>query len=299
MTQQSIGMATGTGVSFGDGDVGTGYPTSRMNAMETKTFSNGVLLTGNLFAITGPGSSNITISDGAAIVGGFFYENTSAKNINVSTVANGTYNLVILANDTAGAVTVTRAVTGTTVLARTVRLCIATNAQLVGKVYLKIADVEVLSTLFDAAYGDNTRFSSSTSLPYQSYAYMNGGSVSLTSGGSTYTTSGFSSSFVTNDNLFETATSPGELYVYAPGLYSVSAIGSFSTGTTGNRVILIARSGTILLQSRHAAAGVANQRFTLSGLVEITAVGQFLQVQAISSAASQTFDSVNFIVSRA
>ena len=56
MAEQSIGMPTGTGAGFGDGNVGGGYASSRMTAMETKTLSDGVLQVGNVFDMTGIGS---------------------------------------------------------------------------------------------------------------------------------------------------------------------------------------------------------------------------------------------------
>jgi len=95
MAEQSIGMATGTGASFGDGNVGSGYASSRLTAMETKTLSDGVLQVGSEMAMSGTGSATLAIADGAAVVGGYFYENTTSSSINISTLANATYNVVM------------------------------------------------------------------------------------------------------------------------------------------------------------------------------------------------------------
>ena len=298
MAEQSIGMATGTGVSFGDGNVGTGYPTSRMTEMETKTLSNGVLFIGNNLSMSFF-TSTLTISDGAAIVGGFFYENTSSVNISVLTgVADGTYNVVILANDTAGAVTVTRSASGTTVLARTVRLCIATNAQLVGKVYLQIGQIDVAATNVVGEFRDVNRFGTSTVMPYQSYAFINGGSATLTTANTAVAATSYASAGVTSDLTYDAFTS-GEIHVLRLGLYAVSVSATFSTGTTGSRVISVLRNGVLNLTFRQAAAGTASHRFMLTGFIEVTALPTVLTVTGTASLATQTFDSVNFLVSRA
>jgi len=113
MAEQSIGMATGTGAAYGDGNVGSGYASSRMTAMETKTLSDGVLQVGGKLAMTGVGTGTLTIADGAAVVAGYFYENTSSAGIVISSLANATYNVVILLNNTAGSITVSRSVAGT------------------------------------------------------------------------------------------------------------------------------------------------------------------------------------------
>jgi hypothetical protein len=133
MAEQSIGMATGATSAFGDGNVGTGYPSTRMTAMETKTLSDGVLQTGSLLAMTGNGTNTLTIASGAAIVGGYFYENTSSSAIVITTLANATYNVVIFVNDTTGALTVSRSVSGTTVTTYAVRVAVCTAGQLVGR----------------------------------------------------------------------------------------------------------------------------------------------------------------------
>lgn len=300
MAEQSIGMPTGTGVPFGDGNVGAGYTSARMTEMETKTFSEGVLLTGNNLSMSGVGTSNLTISDGAAIVGGYFYENTSSVNISVLTgVPNATYNVVILVNASAGAVTVTRSASGTTVLANTVRLCIATNAQLSGRVYVKIGEVSVSATNVVGISRDSTRYGTSTGMPYQSFATLTGGSATLTAANTAYDAAGYSAASVSGDLCFDVSTGAGTVDVFRLGLYSVSAIGTFSTGTTGSRLISINLNGSAELTNRQSAAGVASHRFGLSGLINITALPAQLVVVVNSSLASQSFGNVNFVVSRA
>lgn len=125
MAEQSVGMTSGSG----DGTAG-GYINTRMTAMQYKGGANGISLsrTGMSLQLSGTGSSTLTIADGSAYVGGFFYENTTSLNISVSTVLSGTYFVLIRVNDTASNVTVIRSASGTAITARTVRACVADTA---------------------------------------------------------------------------------------------------------------------------------------------------------------------------
>lgn len=124
MAEQSIGMTTGAG----DGVIG-GYTNTRMTAKDYKSIGNGILLTGDVCAVTGQGTSTINIAAGAIMNNGFFYENTTALTISVSGVGSNTYFLVNRVNDTGSAVTVVMASGGaTTIAARTVRCALVTQA---------------------------------------------------------------------------------------------------------------------------------------------------------------------------
>jgi len=180
MAEQSIGMATGTGAAYGDGNVGSGYASSRLTAMETKTLSDGVLQVGNEMAMSGTGSATLAIADGAAVVGGYFYENTTSSSINISTLANATYNVVVIVNGTAGSLTVSRSVAGTTVGTYSVRLAVATNAQLSGQTYVTLGTVTVSGASITAIAQSYAMYGTTTQLPYQSYATMSGGTATLT-----------------------------------------------------------------------------------------------------------------------
>ena len=237
MAEQSIGMATGTGAAFGDGNVGSGYASSRMTAMETKTLSDGVLQVGGELAMTGVGTGTLTISDGAAVVGGYFYENTSSAAIVISTLANATYNVVILLNNTAGSITVSRSVAGTTVTTYSVRLAVATAAQLVGQTYITLGTVQVAGAVVAASgiVHNYAMYGTTTQLPYQSYATMSGGSATLTNVNTQYDVVSFSASAVSSDNIFSVNTTTGVITVRRAGFYIIAYSGQYGTGTTGQR----------------------------------------------------------------
>lgn len=298
MAEQSLGMATGTGAGFGDGNVGAGYSSTRLTAMETKTLSNGVLQVGNLFAMTNAGAT-LTISDGAAVVGGFFYENTSSENIVLSTLANATYNVAILVNNTAGALTVSRSVAGTTIGTYSVRLVVATNAELSGQTYVQLGTVGVAGAVITGVVHSYAMYGTTTQLPYQSYATMSGGAATLTTIGVAYDVATYSSSSVTNDAIFSVNTTTGEITVRRIGVYLVTASGAFSTGTTGNRLIGVQLNGTFVNSTRHAASGAATSTATHTGLLITAAVSDVVKFVVSASIATQSLASGTITISRA
>jgi ribulose-5-phosphate 4-epimerase/fuculose-1-phosphate aldolase len=299
MAEQSIGMATGTGAAYGDGNVGAGYDTARMIAMETKTLNDGVLQVGNDFAMSGSGTGTLTIQDGAAIVGGYFYENTSSSAIVISTLANATYNVVIFVNSTAGSLTVSRSVAGTTVGTYSVRLAVATNAQLTGRVYVQLGTITVAGAVISAISQSYAMYGTTSQLPYQSYATMSGGSATLTTANTTYDITSYSSSSVTGDNIFSVNTTTGEITVRRIGLYLVTAYGVFSTGTTGNRLLGIQLNGSFVQSTRMASSGTSTHTMTQTSLIATTAVTDVIKISAISTIASQSYANGVFTISRA
>ena len=298
MAEQSLGMATGTGAAFGDGDVGSGYASTRMTAMETKTLSNGVLQVGNLLTMTDAGAT-LTIADGAAVVGGYFYENTSSVNIVLSTLTNATYNIAILVNDTAGALTVSRSVAGTTIGTYSVRLVVATDAQLSGETYVQLGTVVVSGAVITSVAPSYEMYGTTTQLPYQSYATMSGGAATLTTANTSYNVTAYSSSSVTNDSIFSVNTTTGEITVRRIGLYLVNAYGVFSSGTTGNRVLAIALNGANVQSTRMPSSGTATHTMTQTSLIAITAVTDVIKITAITSLAAQSYASGTITISRA
>jgi hypothetical protein len=299
MAEQSIGFATGTGAAFGDGNVGYGYDTARMIAMETKTLTDGVLQVGNDFAMSGSGTATLTIQDGAAVVGGYFYENTSSSAINISTLANATYNVVIFVNSTAGSLTVSRSVAGTSVGTYSVRLAVATAAQLTGRVYVQIGTITVAGAVISAISQSYAMYGTTSQLPYQSYATMSGGTATLTTANTTYDITGYSSPSVTGDNIFSVNTTTGEITIRRIGLYLVNAYGLFSTGTTGNRVLGIQLNGSFVQSTRMASSGTATHTMTQTSLIATTAVTDVIKISAISTLAAQSYASGVFTISRA
>jgi hypothetical protein len=299
MAEQSIGMATGTGASYGDGNVGSGYASSRLTGMETKTLSDGVLQVGSEMAMSGTGSATLAIADGAAVVGGYFYENTTSSSINISTLANATYNVVIIVNATAGSLTVSRSVAGTTVGTYSVRLAVATNAQLSGQTYVTLGTVTVSGASITAIAQSYAMYGTTTQLPYQSYATMSAGTATLTTANTTYDITGYSSPSTTADNIFSVNTTTGEITVRRIGLYLVSAYGVFSTGTTGNRLLGIQLNGTFVQSTRMASSGTSTHTMTQTSLIATTAVTDVIKISAISTIASQSYANGVFTISRA
>jgi hypothetical protein len=123
--ERSLGWAT-TGT--GDGPAG-GYNTARGTANAQKTDGTGITFFGSYMAMSGTTTSLLTIAEGAAIINGYTYETVGSVTISTSAFT-GTYNVLLIANTTAGALTVTANGAGTaTVAASTIRAALATSAQ--------------------------------------------------------------------------------------------------------------------------------------------------------------------------
>jgi len=297
MAEQSIGFATGTGAAFGDGNVGAGYDSSRMIAMETKTLSDGVLQVGNDFAMSGTGTGTLTIQDGAAIVGGYFYENTSSSAIVISTLANATYNVVIFVNSTAGSLTVSRSVAGTTVGTYSVRLAVATSAQLTGRVYVQLGTITVAGAVITAIAQSYAMFGTTSQLPYQAYASMSGGIATLTLANTSYDLSSFSSPTSSGEGLIVADNINNTMTVKRAGMYLITGSCAFSSGTTGNRLVTINVNGTNVSSTRQAAAGVATQTITQTAL-HYLAADDIIKIILQTSLAGQSVASGLFNVVR-
>jgi len=292
-------MAKGNGASYGDGNfVGAGYPTSRMTAMETKTLSDGVLQVGNLLALSGTGTGTLSIASGAAVVAGYFYENTTSSSIVITSLANATYTVAVFVNATAGSLTVSRSVAGTTVGTYSVRLVVATSAQLSGQTYLTLGTITVSGASITAITPDYTMYGTTTQLPYQSYATMSGGTATLTTAGTTYDVTGYSSPSTTNDAIFSTNTTTGEITVRRAGLYLVNAYGIFSSGTTGNRVIAIVVNGSNVQLTRMASSGTSTHAMTQTSVI-VLASSDVVKISVISTLAAQSYANGVFTISRA
>jgi len=300
MAEQSIGMATGATSAFGDGNVGSGYASSRMTAMETKTLSDGVLQTGSLMAMTGNGTNTLTIAAGAAIVGGYFYENTTSAAIVITTLANATYNVVVFVNDTAGALTVSRSVSGTTVTTYAVRVAVCTAAQLVGRTYLQLGTVVVSGAAITAAgiTPDYTMYGTTTQLPYQSYAWMSGGTATLTNVNTSYDITAYSSSSVSADSIFSVNTTTGIVTVRRAGLYAIAANITYGTASTGTRTAQLKVNSTTV--QRHMMTPGAATSYLGTTWMQVLAAGDTVNMASntITTAAQSVTDCL-FTVTRA
>jgi hypothetical protein len=305
MAEQSIGMETGTGTPYGDGNVGTGYASTRMVAMETKTLSDGVLQTGSLLTMTGNGTNTLSIAAGAAIVGGYFYENTSSASIVITSLANATYNVAILVNSTTGTLTVSRSVSGTNVLAKTVRLVVATDAMVTawisaGYSYLIMGTVAVNSALITASgiTPNYAMYGTTTQLPYQAYATMGGGIATLTTANVQYDLSSFTTPTSSSDGLIVADNINNTMTVKRAGLYLITAFCVFGSGTTGSRVVAINVNGTNVSSTRAASSGSATHAMTQTA-IHVLAANDVIKIGLISSLAAQSVTSGLFTVSRA
>jgi len=304
MPEQSIGMATGNGVAYGDGNfAGGGYPNTRMIAMETKTLSDGVLQTGSRLTMSGSGTGTLNIADGAAIVGGYFYENTTSSSIVVSSLANATYNVVVLVNATAGSITASRTVAGTTVGTYSLRLAVASNLILsnwntAGYTYLKLGSATisggVITTIQQEVwniYGATTQFA------YQAYATMSGGSATLTTANTQYDQAGYGAATITSDAIFTANNTLGTITVWNPGIYLVTGFTVFASVTTGSRVIAINVDGTNINSTRAASSGSATHAMTQTALLSLV-TNQTVKIGLISSLAAQTASTGSFTIVR-
>jgi hypothetical protein len=296
MAEQSIGMATGTGIGFGDGNVGAGYPSSRMTAMETKTLSEGVMNAISSIGINSTTSGILRMTAGSAIVGGYFYENTGTVDINLTSLANAAYNIVIIVNNTAGAINVSRSAAGTTVGSYTVRLAVATAAQLVGQTYLQLGTVTVTGGLITASTTDYNKYATTAQLPLQIYSYLSGGTATLTNVNTSYDITNYSAG--SNGLLMTADTSAGTIRVLRDGLYMIGSFVTFGTASTGSRTVQLKVNGTVVqrtMMTPGAATSVCATTF-----LQILVANDLVNVAAntLTTAAQSVTDSL-FTVSRA
>jgi hypothetical protein len=298
MAEQSIGMATGTGAAYGDGNVGAGYDSSRMIAMETKTLNDGVLQVGNDLAMSGIGTATLTIQDGAAVVGGYFYENTSSSAINISTLANATYNVVIFVNSTAGSLTVSRSVAGTTVGTYSVRLAVATSAQLTGRVYVQLGTITVAGAAITAITPSYAMYGTTTQLPYQSYTQLTGGTVTMTLANTQYDIVSYSSATTTSDAIFSAVNATGIVTVRRSGMYAISAFVTYGASSVGTRTPTLKVNGTVT--QRNMMTPGASTSYSASTWTQILAAGDTVNISSNNiGAAGSTVTDCLFTVARA
>ena len=274
MAEQSIGYAT-TGT--GDGPA-AGYDSARMTVIEAKTLGIGVLLQGTYLTASGTGTATLAIADGSAVVGtgtttitgGYLYENTSTASIAVGAVANGTFNLVILANESALSVTVTRSVAGTTILTKTTRLALATSAQLVtaAQQYITLGTVTVASGLVSVITPYNA-FANGRQQKTQQFCTGTGGTVSL--GTASFTSlANYTSNVNSADGSITFTLVNGQISIFQSGVYQFYFNITFDSNTTGNRMGSILNLGSTPVISAALFATNANYSATVTANVTVT-----------------------------
>lgn len=244
-TERSLGWATS---GTGDGPAG-GYDSARWRANAQKSDGTGVTLFGSYMGMSGTTTNTLTISDGAAIINGYTFETNGAVTISTAGLG-GTYNVLLIANTTAGTVTVTANGAGTTtVAASTVRTAIATSAQTTTiTTAVGAANVITLGTVTVAA-GTITAitpaypFSNSLQVPAQIYGYMDTtGILSITTATDTDIT-GFGTSATDGTGVITLNATTGVFTVALAGVYMVDARAIWDSNTTGIRRIAVGGTG--------------------------------------------------------
>ena len=298
MAEQSVGMTTGTG----DGTVG-GYVNTRMTQKDKDNLGSGVLLN-NQPSITYP-AGGVQISACAFNVQGYYYQNTTAITITTTGVSPGTYNLVCRVNDTGSAETVIRSASGTTIPARTVRLCLVSAIDLSRDVYLAVVTV---------AGGNASGIDQWMWTIEQSPSISQAFTVLLNK----TTTQNIVNANVPTDITWDTKTasqsSINTLYtngvgLRTPGVYIISGFFVHALGSTGSRTVqlvqdaVVTQSTTNLLSAiTPSMPGSIPQHFTFQVLVPAWAGGFSSDLgilfRIVSSVANQNIDTAAIRITR-
>ena len=241
-TERSLGWATG--VASTDG--ATTYDSSRMSAFERAGLGTGVLLTGSYLAMSGSSTTTLTIADGSAIVGGYFYESNGAVTISTSTLGSGTFTVVIIANTAAGSQTVTATGAGTTtVTTATTRAALVTAGQLstittsitatniitLGTVTTSAGSITGIAQFYPFANGRQQRT--------QQYCQGNGGTTAMPLASTYYGLTSYASGVSSTDGSMTFTTSTGAISIYQSGVYQFDFQIQFDSNATGNRSALL------------------------------------------------------------
>ena len=237
-TERSLGWATG--VASTDG--ATTYDSARMSAFERSGLGVGVLLTGSYLAMSGVTTTTLTIADGSAIVGGYFYEGNGTTTISTSTLGSGTFSVVIIANTAAGNQTITANGAGTgTVVPATTRIAVVTAGQLSTiTTSITATNIVTLGTVTTSA-GSITAitpyypYATSRQQRAQQYCQGNGGTVSLGTASFTPITN-FTAGVSSADGTMTFTLVNGQISIYQSGVYHFDYNITFDTNTTGNRM---------------------------------------------------------------
>ena len=262
-TERSLGWATGVAATDG----ATTYASDRMSAFERAGLGVGVLLTGSYLAMTGTTTTTLTIADGSAIVGGYFYESNGAVTISTSTLGSGTFTILIIANTAAGSQTVTANGAGTTtVLTATTRIALVTAGQLTTiTTSVTATNLVILGTVMTSA-GTITAitpyypYATSRQQPSSQYAYAAGGTVSMPSASTYYGILTYAVGTSSTDGTITVSTSTGAITIYQSGLYEFNFQISYDSNLTGTRSALILSLGVSFPAVTAALSGALSYR---------------------------------------
>jgi len=291
-TERSLGWATG--VASTDG--ASTYNSDRMSAFERSGLGVGMLLTGSYLAMSGTTTTTLTIADGSAIVGGYFYESNGSVTIATSTLGSGTFTVVIIANTAAGSQTVTANGAGTTtVLTATTRIALVTAGQLSTiTTSVTATNLVTLGTVTTSA-GTITAitpyypYATSRQQPSTQYAYASGGTVSIPSA-STYTgITTYATGTSSSDGTITVSTSTGAITVYQSGLYEFNFQLSYDSNLTGTRSALIQNLSVNFPAVTAALSGALSYRSSVIIPITVTTgSSNTYYLQAWSSVASRS-----------
>jgi len=262
-TERSLGWATGVAATDG----ASTYDSARMSAFERAGLGVGVLYTGSYLAMSGATTTTLTIADGSAIVGGYFYESNGNVTISTSTLGSGTFTILIIANTAAGSQTVTANGAGTTtVLAATTRIALVTAGQLSTiTTSVTATNLVTLGTVTTSA-GTITAitpyypYATSRQQPSSQYAYAAGGVVSMPSASTYYGITSYAVGTSSADGTITVSTSTGAITIYQSGLYEFNFQISYDANLTGTRSALILYLGANFPNVTAALSGAVSYR---------------------------------------
>ena len=270
-TERSLGWATGVAATDG----ATTYDSARMSAFERSGLGVGVLLTGSYLAMSGATTTTLTIADGTAIVGGYFYESNGAVTISTSTLGSGTFSVIIIANTAAGSQTVSANGAGTTtVLTATTRIALVTAGQLATiTASVSATNIVTLGTVVTSAGSISSiapyfPYASTRQQPAAQYAYLSGGTVSMPSASTYYGIPTYANGTSSADGTIIVSTSTGAITLYQSGLYEFNFQISYDSNLTGTRSALIMFLGANFPVVTAALSGALSYRSSV--IVPIT-----------------------------
>lgn len=302
-TERSLGWATGVAATDG----ATTYDSARMSAFERSGLGVGVLLAGSYLAMSGATTTTLTIADGAAIVGGYFYESNGAVTISTSTLGSGTFSVVIIANTAAGSQTVSANGAGTTtVTTATTRIALVTAGQLATiTASVSATNIVTLGTVVTSAGSISSiapyfPYASTRQRGAQQYIYATGGTTSAMSA-STYTTlTTYATGTSSDDGSMTFTTSTGAINLYTSGVYQFDFSITYDSNATGNRTALILNLGVgfpVVSASLYATSSVYRGSVTLP--ITVTAgTPNVYALQAWASVASRSVSNSQITVTR-
>jgi hypothetical protein len=302
-TERSLGWATG--VASTDG--ATTYDSARMSAFERAGLGHGVLLTGSYLAMSGTGTTTLTIADGAAIVGGYFYESNGSVTIATSTLGSVTYNVVIIANTAAGNQTVTaNGAATTTVVPAVTRIAVVTVAQLATiTTSITTTNFVTLGTITTSA---GTITAITPYYPYTStrqqkntqYCTANGGTVSMPLASTQYDIVGYSSSANSSDGSMTVNTGTGAFLLGTSGVYQIDFEIIFDTNTTGNRLAYVfGMSSNFNLVSAALYATSSTYRASATQYITVTpGGGSYLTLRSYATVSGRSVTDSRVTVTR-